>query len=73
MLTFEMVREAKQNWPKSKLAEVEIGRSRNWPKSKLAEVDHNPMEHINTVHRKPASTLPWSGEGKRDFPEHLSG
>ena len=29
-----------RNWPKSKLAEVEIGRSRNWPKSKLAEVDH---------------------------------
>ena len=28
-----MVREAKQNWPKSKLVEVEIGRSRNWPKS----------------------------------------
>ena len=25
------------HWPKSKLAEVEIGRSRNWPKSKLAE------------------------------------
>ena len=39
MLTFEMVREAKQNWPKSKLAEVEFGRSRNWPKSKLAEVE----------------------------------
>ena len=35
-----------KNWPKSKLAEVEIGRSRigrtrkkSWPKSKLAEVD----------------------------------
>ena len=28
-----------RNWPKSKLAEVEIGRSRNWPKSKLAEVE----------------------------------
>ena len=28
-----------KNWPKSKLAEVEIGRSRNWPKSKLAEVE----------------------------------
>ena len=28
------------SWPKSKLAEVEIGRSRNWPKSKkLAEVE----------------------------------
>ena len=27
------------NWLKSKLAEVEIGRSRNWPKSKLAEVE----------------------------------
>ena len=39
MLTFKMVREAKQNWPKSKLAEVEIGRSRNWPKSKLGEVE----------------------------------
>ena len=32
-----------KNWPKSKLAEVEIGRSRkSWPKSKLAEVDHPP-------------------------------
>ena len=29
------------SWPKSKLAEVEIGRSRNWPKSKLAEVEIN--------------------------------
>ena len=28
-----MVKEADQNWPKSKLAEVEIGRSRNGPKS----------------------------------------
>ena len=35
------------SWPKSKLAEVEIGRSRigrtrkkSWPKSKVAEVDH---------------------------------
>ena len=31
-----------KNWPKSKLAEVEIGRTRekkSWPKSKLAEVD----------------------------------
>ena len=28
-----------RNWPKSKLAEVEIGRSRNWPKSKLAEIE----------------------------------
>ena len=28
----------KSNWPKSKLAEVEIGRSRNWPNSKFAEV-----------------------------------
>ena len=34
-----MVKEAKQNWPKSKLAEVEIGPSRNWPKLKLAEVE----------------------------------
>ena len=31
----------KSNWPKSELAEVEIGRSRNWPKSKLAEVEIN--------------------------------
>ena len=38
-----------RNWPKSILAEVEIGRSRigrtrknSWPKSKLAEVDHPP-------------------------------
>ena len=37
-----------RNWPKSKLAEVEIGRNRigrtrkkNWPMSKLAEVDHD--------------------------------
>ena len=28
-----------KNWPKSKLAENEIGRKRNWPKSKLAEVE----------------------------------
>ena len=29
----------RRNWPKSKLADVEIGRSRNWPKSYLAEVE----------------------------------
>ena len=33
-----------KNWPKSKLAEVEIGRSRNWPKSKLAEVELAELE-----------------------------
>ena len=33
-----------KNWPKSKLAEVEIGRSRNWPKSKLAEVELAEVE-----------------------------
>ena len=33
-----------KNWPKSKLAEVEIGRTRkkSWPKTKLAEVDRAP-------------------------------
>ena len=30
-----------KNWPKSKLAEVETGRSLNWPKSKLAELENN--------------------------------
>ena len=25
------------------------------------------MEHINTIHRKPASTLPWSGRGQKRF------
>ena len=47
MLTFEMVREAKQNWPKSKLAQVEIGRNRNWPKSKLAEIELAELEKKN--------------------------
>ena len=44
-----------QNWPtsnrpKSKLAEVEIGRSRNWPKSKLAEVDHPRCRLLGGLH-----------------------
>ena len=33
-----------KHWPKSKLAEVEIGRSRTWPKSKLAEVELAELE-----------------------------
>ena len=50
-----------KNWPKSKLAEVEIGRSRNWPKSnwpnskkKLAEVEigrsrsRSPSQPVHT-------------------------
>ena len=70
MLTFEMVREAKQNWPKSKLAEVEIGRSRNWPKSKLAEVELAELEKKNwpksklaEVDHDPSSLASTAGSG----------
>ena len=37
-LTFWIVKGADQNWPKSKLAEVEIARSRNGPKSTALHV-----------------------------------
>ena len=59
MLTFEMVREAKQNWPKSKLAEVEIGRSRNWPNSKKKICRSRNWPKLTT-------TLQYSLYGTRD-------
>ena len=44
-----------KNWPKSKLDEVEIGRSRkkkkSWPKSKLAEVDRAHVGHLRKLQK----------------------